>query len=101
MKKGTRGSVEVFLQRDFFNSLVSVLSNFIRADETNKYGIYAQRLKDKILKHGRKFVHNDEENVVVYFYEDEAALLIKLFAIYINATGNSTEDYFLQVGKKK
>lgn len=99
--KQKKGSVEVFLTRDFFNSLISVLQNFISADETNRYSLYAQRLKNKILKHGRKFVHNEEENVVVYFYEDEAALLIKLCAIYFNATGNISEDFFLQVGKKK
>ena len=32
-----KGAVEVFLTRGFFNSLVSVLSNYIVADETNKY----------------------------------------------------------------
>ncbi|MGN0585198.1 MAG: DUF3991 domain-containing protein, partial [Ruminococcus sp.] len=89
-----RGAVEVFLSRGFFNSIVSVLSNFIVADETNKYSVYALRLKNKILRYGRKFVHNEEENVAFYFYEDEAAILIKLCAIYINATEQSTMDYF-------
>ncbi len=94
-----KGAVEVFLTRGFFNSLVSVLSNYIVADETNKYSVYAQRLKNKILRYGRKFIYNEEENVAVYFYEDEAALLIKLCAIYINATEQPVADYFSQVGK--
>lgn len=98
--KQKRGAVEVFLTRVFFNSLVSVLSNFIKADGTNKYGIYAQLLKEKILRHGRKFTHNGEENVAVYFYDNEAAMLIKLFAIYINAIENPAADYFSQVGKR-
>lgn len=97
--KSRKGGVEVFLTRNFFNSLVSVLSEFIQADETNKYAVYAQRLKKKILTYGRTFTHEGEETAVVYFYEDEAALLIKLMAIYVNATEDCSEDFFFQIGK--
>lgn len=65
--KPKRGAVEVFLTRDFFNSLVSVLSSFIQADAENKYGIYAARLKKKIMRYSRSFIHNEEENAVIYF----------------------------------
>ena len=99
--KGKRGAVEVFLQKDFFNSLISVLSVYSEADETNRYSIYAQRLKRKILQHSRKFIHDDEENAVTYFYEEEAAILIKLLVIYINASEKNNRDYFPLVGKKK
>ncbi len=34
-------------------------------------------------------MNGDEENVAVYFYENEAALLIKIFAIYANALENN------------
>lgn len=84
-----KGAVEVFISADLCSSLISVLNSFIAADFTNKYAVYAQKIKDKILKHGRHFMNNNEENVAIYFYENEAALLIKLFAIYANAT----EDY--------
>lgn len=99
--KSKRGAVEVFLTRGFFNSLVSVLSNFIKADETNKYAVYAQRLKKKILTYGRTFTHEGEETAVVYFYEDEAALLIKLMAIYLHATEDCRDDFFFQIGNGK
>lgn len=99
--KPKRGAVEVFLTRDFFNSLVSVLSSFIQADAENKYGIYAARLKKKIMRYSRSFIHNEEENAVIYFYEDEAAMLIKLFSMYMNAIQQPIEDYFFQIGKKK
>ena len=83
MRKNTkRGAVEVFITADLCNSLISVLDSFIATDSKNKYAVYAQKIKDKIMKHGRHFMNNDEENVAVYFYENEAALLIKLFAIY-------------------
>lgn len=101
--KNKRGGVKVFLQRDFFNSLVSVLSNFIAADETgtNKYSFYAARLKNKIMKYSRNFIHSEEENSVIYFYEDEAAMLIKLLAIYVNAVQQPDENYFFQLGKNQ
>ncbi len=87
-KNSKRGAVEVFITADLCNSLMSVLDSFIVADSGNKYAVYAQKIKDKILKHGRWFMHGDEENVAIYFYENESALLIKMFAIYVNATEN-------------
>lgn len=99
--KQKRGAVEVFLTRDFFNSLVSVLSSFIQADAENKYSMYAARLKKKIMRYSRSFIHNEEENVVIYFYEDEAAMLIKLFSMYMNAIQQPTKNYFFQIGKRK
>lgn len=80
-----RGSVEIFITTDLCDSLMSVLDSFIVADSKNKYAVYAQKIKNKILKHGRYFMNGDEENVAIYFYENEAALLIKIFAIYANA----------------
>lgn len=99
-KKTRRGSVELFLTREFFNSLVAVLDVYLQTGDANKYAVYAQRLKEKILRYGRCFTHQNEEQVVVYFYEDEAAILIKLFVIYVNATGTTGEDFFSLVGKK-
>ncbi|MDE6707450.1 MAG: hypothetical protein K2K06_05385, partial [Oscillospiraceae bacterium] len=77
------------------------LENYIAIDTTNKYSVYAKRLKNKILNHGRKFIYNDEEQVVIYFYEHEAALLIKLFSIYVNAIEETPENYFDRIGKTK
>ena len=88
-KNSKRGAVEVFITADLCNSLIVALESFIVADSGNKYAVYAQRIKDKILKHGRCFMNGDEENIAIYFYENEAALLIKMFAIYVNATGST------------
>ncbi len=98
--KSARGPVELFLTREFFNSLVTVLQFFLVADSTNKYGQYAARLKEKILHYSRAFINEGEENVVVYFYEDEAAILLKLFTIYFNATEKSYGDFYQQIRKK-
>lgn len=88
-KNSKRGAVEVFITADLCNSLIVALESFIAADSENKYAVYAKKIKDKILKHGRCFMNGDEENVAIYFYENEAALLIKMFAIYVNATGST------------
>mgnify|MGYP006966757007 CR=1 FL=1 len=84
-----KGAVEVFISADLCSSLISVLNSFIAADFTNKYAVYAQKIRNKILKHGRVFENNGEKNVAIYFYENESAMLIKLFAIYLNAIENT------------
>lgn len=90
MKKiSKRGAVEVFVTADLCNSLIVALESFIAADSENKYAVYAKKIKDKILKHGRYFMNGSEENVAIYFYENEAALLIKMFAIYADAMENT------------
>lgn len=98
-KNTKRGGIEVFLTREFFNSLVSVLTAYIAADETNKYAVYAQRLKDKVMKHGRKFSHENTEQIVIYFYEEEAAILIKLLTVYVNALGIEGEDFYSKTAR--
>lgn len=101
MAKKKTGKVEVFLPREFFNSIVSLLSDFIEADERSKYGVYASRLKEKIMTYSRYVIHNDTENAAIYFQEDEAATLIKLCALYFNATENTDKDFFQQLVNKR
>ena len=98
---GKRGSVELILTREFFNSLVSVLETFAVGDENNKYSIYAQRLREKILRYSRSIRERASQSAVTYFYEDEAAVLIKLLVMYAYATGMGGEDAFSQIGKKR
>lgn len=100
-QKSKYGKVKIFLTKEICNSLISVLDSYVAADETNKYTGYAKKLKHTILTYGRKLEHNGKENVVVFLYEDESAILIKLFAIYINAIEETSEDYFGEIGKTK
>ena len=88
-KNPKKGSVKIFLSVSLRDSIISVLDTFISADSQNHYSVYAQKIKNKILKYGREITYNGEKSVAIYFYETEAALLIKLFAIYINATEKS------------
>ena len=85
-KNPKKGSVKIFLSMNLRDSIISVLDTFISADSQNHYSVYAQKIKNKILKYGREITYNGEKSVAIYFYETEAVLLINLFAIYINAT---------------
>ena len=98
---GKRGSIELILTREFFNSLVAVLDSFAVGDENNKYTSYAQRLRKKILRYSRKFSKRDTEQAITHYYEDEAAILIKLLIMYCYATGTMGADMFEMIGKER
>ena len=100
-KKGKVGSVEVSMTREDFNSLVTMLDEFQEAGHKNKYAQYASNLKEKMLRHSRRYTHKNENKTVTYFYEVEAALMIKLVAFYMNAIGISSEDYYAEIGKER
>ena len=100
-QKNKIGKMKIFMTRELCNSLIAVLDNYIAADETNKYSEFAKKLKRTILFYGRKLMHNEKENIVLYLYEDEAAVLIKLFAIYINAIEEPPKDYFDEIRNGK
>lgn len=100
-KHNDKTRVRIFLQKEFFNSIITVLSTFEKADSTNKYGTYARLLKETMIRDSRIIKKDGIENAMVYLYEEEAAVLIKLTAIYFNAIGNSDDDYFSQIKKRK
>ena len=100
-KKGKVGSVEVSMTREDFNSLVTMLDEFQEAGHKNKYAQYASNLKEKMLRHSRRYTHKNENKTVTYFYEVEAALMIKLVAFYMNAIGIGSEDYYAEIGKER
>ena len=58
----------------------------------------AEKLKRKILLHGRTFNDRGDKKVSLYFYEEEASTLILLTSIYVLAFGNPTNDYYEQIG---
>ncbi len=97
--KGKVGSVEVSMTREDFNSLVKFLDLFLAAGSENRYAQYATNLKEKMLRHSRRYTHKNENKTVTYFYEVEAALMIKLTAFYLNAIGIGGEDYYAEIGK--
>ncbi len=86
--------IDLYLSHELFNTVISMLSMFMLTSESNPYAIFAEKLYKKIMNYGRYFLNNGEENVAVHLYENESALLIKLFAIYVNAIETPNNDYF-------
>jgi len=90
----------VFLPRQIFNSLISALTYFIASKEEigdTFFSKHSERLKSKILKHGRAFVNEGVESVSIYFYEIESAVLIKLLSYYISLGEKPTADFFAEL----
>lgn len=64
--KGKVGSVEVSMTREDFNSLVKFLDLFLAAGSENRYAQYATNLKEKMLRHSRRYTHENENKTVTY-----------------------------------
>ena len=84
MAKNKVGPVAVYMSKELLNGMLCSLDYLIAVDEQQgEWEKHAQRIKDKILKFGRKFANEDGESVVIYFYENEAAILQKQMRLFI------------------
>lgn len=97
---GKRGSVELILTREFYNSLAAILETFAVGDASNKYSVYARQLLQKIKRYSRRVYERESQCAVTYFYEDEAAVLLKLLIMYAYAGGMEGADVFEQIGRR-
>ena len=94
MAKNKVGPVAVYLSKELLNGMLCCLDYLIACDESHgEWETHAQRLKDKILRHGRKFVSEGVESVAIYFYENEAAILLKAFSLYVFLKDQPQRDY--------
>lgn len=100
-----RPDTELFLPRELFNSLITVLDYFIASE--NQIGEtvsskQATRLKTKIITYSRAFDYEGDENVSIYFYGVEPAVMMKLLTIYINRGEELTpKDYYSELKKRR
>ena len=99
--KKNRGPVDVFMQRESVNAMMHALECFIAADPENIWAKYAEYLMQKITKYGRTFRYNGTDSAAVYFYEDEAAMLIKLLTLFIFVADEPGKDYYNLIENKK
>ena len=99
-RKAPVGAIEVTMASEEFNTLLAVLDEIIVCGVDTKLGFYAKRLKEKMIRYSRRFIHRNTRKSVTYFFENEAALLIKLLAFYCNAVGIIGENYYDQIGKE-
>ena len=100
MKRTRRrvGPISVFFTREQVNAILYLLDCFPAADCNSVFAHDAEKLKRKILLHGRTFTDLGDEKVSLYFFEEEASKLILLMSLYLSAFGNLTNDYYPQIG---
>ena len=92
------GPISVYLTREQVNAMLYLLDCFPAADSNSIFARDAEKLKRKILLHGRTFTDCGDEKVSLYFYENEAEKLILLTSLYLSAFGNPAHDYFPEIG---
>jgi hypothetical protein len=97
--------VAVFLPREVFSFMLSPLDFFIANEKilgkNNFFVKNSVRLKSKILKYSRAYKDAEIEKVSVYFYEIEAAVLIKLLSYYVSLNENRVKDYYHLLKKRR
>ncbi|MBR3045202.1 MAG: hypothetical protein IKG82_11375 [Oscillospiraceae bacterium] len=102
MAKNKVGPVAVYMSKELLNGMLCCLDYLIAVDEQHgEWENHAQRIKDKILKYGRKFTSDDCESVVIYFYENEAAILLKAFSLFVFLKDNPQRDYITMMKTQK
>jgi hypothetical protein len=89
------------MNRDTVNGMLYALDCFIKAEPDNIWAEYAAYLKNKVIQYGRTFTSHGEDNAAIYFYEDEAATMIKLLSFFIFITTKPDDDYYALIEKKK
>ena len=87
------GPIAVYLTREQINALLYLLDCFPAADSNSIFASDAEKLKRKILLHGRTFNDRGDEKVSLYFYENEAAILLKAFFLFVYCREYPLKDY--------
>ena len=100
MAKNKIGPVQVFMDRNSMNAMLSCLDYLLLVSDAD-WAKNAQRIKDKILTHGRKFQDQERDCVAIYFYENEAAVLIKAFSLLVFLNREPSSDYYSQIQHSK
>lgn len=96
-KTNRKPFTELYLTKNQIEAMMYVLDCYLNADKYHKFGQYADRMKQKILNHGRTFINSDEEMVSLLMYETDMIILLKLFSTYISAVQEIPKDYFSEI----
>lgn len=93
------GQVGVILEREQINAVLQALNCISIADTSNIYSVDAEKLKRKIIQHGRTFNQMDTDKVSLFFFENEAASFIRLTAIFLSSVLAIEKDYYPEIGQ--
>ena len=100
MRNKKLGPIEVYLTRDQVNALLMMLDTMIVSGYDCSFGDMARTVRDKIIKYGKPITRGDMEEVLIYFYDNEAEKLIALSSLYLALTARDTRDYYPEIGQR-
>ena len=98
-KKMPDNAMPVYLSANHANSLLAALELIAAADAGNHLAEIADRLKEKIMQHGRIFHAQGEDSVSIYFFPSEAISLIKILALILSVQMPAEKDYYPMIGR--
>ncbi|MCL2019194.1 MAG: hypothetical protein FWG70_05475 [Oscillospiraceae bacterium] len=81
MPKRQTPPVAITLNRRLFNTLIWTLSQFAGTGKhigENHFSQNAEKLRLKIMKYTRTYAKDNREYAAIYFFENEAAVLIEI-----------------------
>lgn len=93
------GKIGVILDREQINAVLQVLNCISITDTSNAFAMDAEKLKRKIIQHGRTFNQMSTDKVSLFFYENEAANYIRLTAIFLASVLKVEMDYYPEIGQ--
>ena len=98
--KNKLGPIEVYLTRDQVNAMLTMLDTMIVGGYECSFGDMSRTVRDKIIKYGKPITRGDMEEVLIYFYDNEAEILIALSSLYLALIARDTRDYYPEIGQR-
>ena len=96
------GKIRMMLERKYLNGLCTLLDEIAKDNDDDEFTNFSKYMLSKIQKHGRKY--NDRfknEKVIVYLYNNEAELLLRLLPMCLTAALGKTNEYYDYIGVNK
>ena len=95
------GKIRMMLERKYLDGLCTLLDSIAQDDDVNEFTSFSKYMLKKIQKYGRKFNDKFEnEKVIVYLYNNEAELLLRLLPMCLTAAIGKTDNYYDSIGVK-
>ena len=98
--KNKVGPIKVYLERDQVNALLSMLDTMVLGGNECAFGDMAKALRDKITRYGKPIRRGELDEVLIYFFDNEAGKMISLMSLYLALTARDIHDYYPEIGHR-
>ena len=93
--------VKIELDGDLYNTLMKVLDDWKSRELDTIFKISAGKLEEKIKIYAHIFKSGNDEAVKIFFFENEAALLLEMLILALYPYIDSEKNYFEDLKKRK